>query len=501
MKDLKVSLMKSSVQNDDFLKLSFLAIALQILSTLTMMNYYSSFVFVMCEDIVLLYFLLKKRIDCFIVYYLMFLSVSIENGGFILGDVENYYGFKNLHVLGLSNNLILLLLSLVIYILRKRYVCNPLRNIREVKKPFFVFLELNCVAIIIGFLNLLLGDNGAVLGGGYFSAYAGEVYYGLNTVITLYFIYEAYEKTLKKENMLHLSVNAIIAIALSQCYGPYICYLFGIRGDYGGSLLTSYSKLIVPFILLFAAYYSNLQHKLFIYVSVIIIGEIIPILFFSSASGKDLAFLFLSVILFVFFKIGSFSKESTRKLLFFLLPVLLIVILWNVLPLFATSSLMFSDKIKQLYSLVSFSSSNYLDNMMFSPQVRVYELLSVGAEYLKKPWYAIFGKGYAGAFSDHLHYFMNIPAYRRQGAFSNFEFANNYFYKMHEFARMPLTYGITGVLMLIMWLKKMCKKITPLSILGMLWILLFINNTQTLAGVLMLAFVSNLYEVNENISY
>jgi len=480
------------VIKDGYLPLFFLSFVSLFISILTSFSYAPSLIAVILQDVLLICMLVSGKIELFTSLYVIFLATSFETTAH-LSDVDaSYYGFKNIRFFGLSNNLVILLIATVIYFL----IYNK-RIIRLQKSgpeaPMSRMLLLDAIAIAVGFLCILFGDNGASLDSDYIRIYINEVYYGVNTLLTLLFIYASFKTSNNIRRTSNLFINTVLGIILAECYVPYVGYYMDIMGDYGGSLVTTFAKLLVPLLLLFASYYP-LKHKWFLYVS-FVIGEILPIILFKAGSGKEVLFLLLSLVFMVFFKMTRNQGKSNRRYIFIMFCIIGIGLLYFALPILIDMNIMISAKAKQLYSLISFSNtSNYLTDMESSPQVRIYEVLSVLKEYATKPWSIPFGKGFGGSFQDHFGFFTSLPSYMWSGKFSDFEFINNYFYRMHELSRIPLTYGVLGIVSVISWVKSMLSHNSPMALLGIIWVVLFINNSQTLACVLMLGFVTAMYQ-------
>lgn len=481
--------MAESIRSNYF-GIFILAFVIMTVSVLTSFSYLPSLIIVLIQDTVLLAVLMIGKVEWFTALYVIFLATSFETNAFFADGGTAYYGFKNIHIAGFSNNLIVLIIGLVIYL-----AISQSMTIRFSKTgpeaPMGRMIVLNIIALVVGFSCILFGDNGASMNTTYLRIYVNEAYYGINTLLTMFFVYASFRTS--KQITMNLFIDTVIAIILAECYVPYIGYYVGISGGYGGILVSTYAKLLVPLLLLFASYYP-LKHKWFIYLS-FFIGEVIPILYFKAGSGKEVLLLLLSLVFMVYFKVTKNQGKNNKKYIFVIFCLIEIAMLYILLPILIEMNIMFSAKAKQLYSLISFSTSgNYLTDMEGSPQVRIYELISVLKEYTSKPWSIPFGKGFGGSFQDYYGYFISLPSTLWHGKFSDFEFTNNYFYRMHELSRVPLTYGVFGIVTIASWVKTMLSNTSPMSLLGVIWAVMFINNSQTLACVLILGFVTAMYQ-------
>jgi hypothetical protein len=77
-----------------------------------------------------------------------------------------------------------------------------------------------------------------------------------------------------------------------------------------------------------------------------------------------------------------------------------------------------SNKIHEIKGLITFWKPGWYENMPTSPRYRVSEFANICLEYIKKPYYFIFGKEYVSTFKDYIGGF-NMGY---QSAFSREEF-------------------------------------------------------------------------------
>lgn len=464
--------------------LSLISFFVYLMTILTFQNYIVSLLFVILQDLVLLILCLKNNILRFNSLFCVFLALSFETSSYLENSDIPFYGFKNLNFFGLSNSLILLLIcSLILFIRnfkRIKYFLKTKSNNATIIK---IFAMITVIALIIGLVNLFVGDNGANTSSEYIKVFLGEAYYGIFTFLNVFIFVIPFVKY-KRPTIYKWYFFTIVSILLANCYVPYIAYILNIRGGYGGNLIFSLSKFAIPFLLLAPLAY-KFKYNWFIYFSWFV-GNIIPIVFFQAGTGKEILFLMIAIMLFVLIKVW---RNTRNKGLIILCIVTSFVIGYILLSKLSADGTRLGDKANQVVSMFNFWKPNWLSNMPNSPKVRIYEFLSTISELLSKPAYFLFGKGYGGSFTDVTGYFYSIEPSRRESVFSLFEFENNYFYRVHEtIIRLPLNFGFIGTFLILYLSVYRIRKVDMCSVLGCVWLLLFMNNSQTLTVLLIMAF-------------
>ncbi len=483
--------LKRFLNNDlSFLFLLFISFIAYFGTIITMYNYALSLVFVLVQDLLLFYLILKNKVSLFASIYTIFLALSFETAAYMSDKEILFYGFKNLNFI-VSNSLLVLFIASIFFFIFNFKKIRKIKDKSKMKSFFYGLLFINFIAIIIGIFNLMIKDNNSSLNSIFLTNYINEIYYGFFTIMNCFILYISFMISNDKEQTKRLFLKSILAIFISLSYVPYLVYLLGYRGGYGGELLFSISKFILPFLILFPVFYKT-KYNFLIYISWFI-GVVIPILFFGAGTGKELIFLITSIILFLYYKITNKIKINRGIMLLFALFLLVVSIF--ILQKLSQQGTRLGDKANQIYSMITFWEKGWLDNMPTSPKVRIYEVISICIEYIKKPIYIITGKGYSGAFKDYTGYFSSLPIETREGAFSAFEFENNYFYRVHEtIFRVPLCFGIIGIVYFIYWIFYCFKKKTFSGWLGLLWLCLFFNTSQTLSCVLIMGIFISFFE-------
>ena len=134
--------------------------------------------------------------------------------------------------------------------------------------------------------------------------------------------------------------------------------------------------------------------------------------------------------------------------------------------------------------MLAFWRQDWLQSMPTSPQIRIYEFLSVFEEYHNKPWLILFGKGYLGSFVDYFGYFYSLPESVRLGAFSEIQWANGTFFRVHEtLCRLWLANGLVGVFGFIYISISCLKKPNMWSFMGLIWFVFYMDTTITLSCI------------------
>ena len=115
--------------------------------------------------------------------------------------------------------------------------------------------------------------------------------------------------------------------------------------------------------------------------------------------------------------------------------------------------------------LISAVDVDLYENIPTSPRMRIEEFLNTLEEYKRKPYYAVFGKGFGGGHRD---YRLAYDLYNAS-AFTDDQYTNKYFVFTHEtFNGIFLRSGFYGLIMLIILFIKCFKQIDKTALeLGM----------------------------------
>ena len=169
----------------------------------------------------------------------------------------------------------------------------------------------------------------------------------------------------------------------------------------------------------------------------------------TSGRGSQFVTLFFSMILLVYL---VYFKNNNRnylqiRLVKVILPVVLLgVVSYAFIMLENVGDNLASNKLQQFVSLFSAFGSQQgrlLDNISFSPYMRIAETLNILANGLDNPFCLLFGKGYGGYYTDSLGLFNRVDLY--MGAFSNSQIKTGRFATAHSmYPNVLLFHGVLG---------------------------------------------------------
>ena len=440
------------------------------------------------ECLILIYCFLSRKNEYFICFLLGFITMSqefsyfLENGS---GTVD-LYSFKETRIFGL--NLALIFVSL--FFLKILLFDNAINIVRNSKQGFRLLKWLFIIsfsAFVIGFINILINNNGIANLPNVWKEFLQESSYGF------YVSFLAFELIYVIVcNGFELIKKTIITIIECNLILPLIISFMGISGYYGGKTLylTLSVYMLCVFIIIFAYYDLSHTYKYYVFFALCVIY---PLLFKSIAFGKLLLLVAFAVVLFLYLK----SKKSITWFLGALIIFAGIFIGWGFLiDLLVKNNDLFSYKYKQIISLISIWNPDWYDNMLPSPKVRITELFNIILELIKNPIYLLCGKGTLGTVKD---YMGDIPLFNLS-VYSYNEFSIQSYYGMHESLNMLLlSNGLFGVAFIFYCIKVLIKNIrnNPFIVIGGVWFIVLWGYSITRATLGIACFCLGLLMVEE----
>ncbi|MGX7199927.1 hypothetical protein ACWOEH_08735 [Enterococcus nangangensis] len=407
----------------------------------------------------------------YLLNYMVFLAFSMENASFVGEDI--FYGFKNFRILGLNLGIWMILPLFIRQVvkLKSQKKIFPKYLTRFIKGVIFITLS----GLIMGLISYGLNDNGIMLIPGSMKQFINSIYIYIFVcieVITVSIVLVNNKNKLFKVRQ-YLS-GSIVALSI-VCV---LCIVFQNYGNRGGlsSLQISNIYFLLVSSILILSYELTSKEKIIMLISssVILISSLVY-----NASGKMIiltAATPLIMIVILFKKKKSLKNIIIGMVLLFSSSAIILLIL----PRLLSNSFLFNTKFNQFFSMISFWRSDWLSSMDSSPKMRITEFINIGFEYLLKPWFLFFGKGFMGSIQDKLNLFDNVTTF----AFSEWEVTNSIYFTMHESINsLFLTNGLCGIFFLFSNLHYMIKNIdkSPWLIFGFLWLLLFYSYSLTIS--------------------
>lgn len=455
-------------------------------------NYLISTIVVLIQIIILGYcFFIKKSVTDYIGYYLIFLSLSLEFVGFT-GN-ENLYGFKDFRILGVNLGILMLLPVLLKLIFRGANIKKIKSQSPKLMKFSSIIIFLSFTGLLFGLFQILINDNNIQNMWGFIGSFINTSY---NMMAIPILLIAAYIYIFSWEDYKINNLNVYLtSVLFGTVFMLVTSLIFSRAGTYGGvsTLIVSNTVIYIPFIFILSFRENVVNVK--IYYILGIVGVALSLLY--NASGK---LIILSIIGFLYFykellRTGKLEKKLIATIA---IPFLVSLAIYTI-DLMKRTSIIFSSKINQAVKLLLFWKPEWFLDLPTSPRVRVVQFINISIEYLKKPWFALMGKGYMGTFRDHINGFNGIQ--NNLGAFSIDQWNNGTFYRPHETLNVIFLYhGLLGLSIYIFFLFFVIKnsKKSPWLLIGGIWFLLFYGYSITLSAFGMAALLFGLYELDMN---
>ncbi|MGX7419745.1 hypothetical protein ACWOFR_13195 [Carnobacterium gallinarum] len=464
------TLMKLNIWNT---KLILVASIVVVCNSLFYSNYFLSLILVIMEIIILAVCYFRKKITYYLGYYIIFLTLSFEFDYFF--ETQAFYGFKNFRIGGINLGIICLLPIVILFFsngVKLKELKNSFSLVYSISKNIIL---LNIFAIIMGLVTILFNDNRIQNLPGVLTKYLSSVYSvsAIPILLIICFIYiidkEDEEVVIKLGQFLFA---ALFAISISIIFS----FFNGNFGYYGGvnTLLIQSIVQFFPFIFIF--YFYDYRIPKWSYVLIFIAGYISLVY---NAQGKIIIVYFLLPILITIIYAKN-KKIIPLFLLLFLLPIFILVFV-ELIGNLSADSILFKSKFDQAFALIKFWDGNWFDNLPSSPKYRVSEFLNIISEYLKKPYFFFFGKGFLGSITDTRSLFNMYDL----DAFTVDEWNYRIFYNMHETLNVVfLSNGLFGLYVLFKVLRNLMKNINdnPWILIGSFWFLIIYGYSITLTA-------------------
>lgn len=427
--------------------------------------------------------ILITLIEYIIVYYLIgtnkylqalialvtFTSVSLDMDSFIYeSGVSPFERWTFVNGRFFLNILYTLTCGILYFLIKRKYTTRVLTNLHVAKLS--KWLKLLIVSGILSIcLGLILDDNGILTSG----VYPRPVFYVLLSFSALLFLMYSSIILVQIPELWQTLNRYMLRILTGIGIATIISMLCGFVGFYA-----FYSIMLAPLVASFTPcllMFVNRKDKSSFVYGAIAIAIIVLAIDYPSPIGSKWYLVIAMVIVFCtssLFKIKSsfaFIAISICGLIF--LPSLAELIL----PYLSDGG-MNEWKFQQAVGLLDFGSYDsfmtWFQNLDTSAKFRIDEPINIAIEYINKPYFALFGKGFGGTT---LHY-TPFCDWNDYSAFTEVQVKNGFFYEMHEsLAVLFLRHGIIGLIFLFSMLSMMLKRIfhTPWAVVGFIWILFY----------------------------
>lgn len=429
----------------------------------------SLFVGVSGYGVVFFYILNKKSIEAF-KYFMLFTVLSVESDTFVTGDSSisiERWSFLRLPLL--EGHLYILCLIVLYFLVREHNRKIKLTNDKCIKlrKWLFLFLITGIISIIIG---MSVNDNG-IMNWEYYPKLAISQ---LISFLPLFFIFltsieitkSKHDKEIIKKTCELLLIIVAITIFVSV-------FVFGVTGLYGDHaiMMGPLSIALTPILIAFY-FYKDCHFRFYCLLAGLLIfgGSLI----YGTAIGSKWYIILLVAVLELIVLATGF-KSVVNVVVIGLVSLLLVTSFAEpILNMIGNDYI--SWKLSQTLNLLSFSGESGGDwyaGLDHSTLYRLDEPNNVLIEYSKKPWFALFGKGFGGTTLHHT----NILLWEfDKGAFSFDQVRMGAYYHLHEsLAIILLRHGFLGVVFMGITIVNLFKKLstTPWAMISLVWFVFY----------------------------
>jgi hypothetical protein len=443
---------------------------------------------VLVELLILFFYFIKQDVYKYFINYLIFTSLSLEQE-FLVGT-DMFYGFKNFRILGINLALLALIPPVIIILFKRINISDFRKKGNELYKSFIIFLILTVSGFFWGLFTILVDDNDIQSFSNIIMLFVNRFYFFIIVlivqIILLYLVVKEKEKFKQLGTVL---LYILVAASLTLLFS----LVFDVKGSYShiDTLLSPLISWLIPLLTL-VPFYKKFRNR-YMFFLIGLIGTFLMVIY--SPTGKGILLVFLLPFIHLFILVVQ--KNFKMLFIFLMFYTSLIIILPIILQDYISQSQLTQNKLNDVFGLISFWEPNWINNIPTSPRYRVVEFINIWIEYMRKPYYLLFGKGYIGSFKDYISGFnMGYVS-----AFSRQEFQYGTFFSPHDaFNTILLSNGLLGLLVFVYYIKLAFKKAKQSFwiIVGVYWLVILYGFSLTLSVFGMCCLMYGLFEISDN---
>lgn len=475
----------------------YFAICIGIGNVISCFNFSFAIVLILFEVVILFYDFMKFNLSRYVCHLVLFIAMSVEFS--TIAGTDSFYNIKNIRILGVNIGVWCMIpaFMLIIFDIIRRGRNKKSRHQRIIGNSLF-YLKATAIicgiSIVMGVICILINDNDIramqnVLGKFVEQIYQ-EIFITLGVSIIIIYTLAYFDRAKREFECTIISI--LVAISISSLFS-ILTKQYGRHGD-SYTLLVSGNCMFLPLMLTFPFYKRKYEISAWFIAVIGGIGTVLSLLY--NASGKMvIIMLFVPVIVILNGNNGGVNKSVLRFSLFSCMFLILVVFL------FSNSNSLFQYKLEQALSLLQFWKEDWLINMPSSPRWRLLETYNITVEYLKKPWFSIFGKGLMGTIKD----YSGMYTYGTS-AYPAAQWSIGSFFSVHEtLNRLFLIGGINGIIFIVSMVKRYLKsrKNNPYITIGFIWFIFCWGYSITWAvfGIMSLSLGMSLFDESNHLTH
>ncbi|MEN1968867.1 hypothetical protein WMZ97_12440 [Lentibacillus sp. N15] len=412
---------------------------------------------------VLIYFLITQSIKRTFYWHTLFLLSSLE----VSTDLANYkgliYGYKHFEFpfLPISVSTLLTIFLFVMNILmngKVKYKKNDL-----VYKATIIFFLL---PLITGTIGILFRDYSITL---FLERAMQPLLY-----LCVYSLLIEHDDKQDFQNLKILLTSALVGSVIASYTGA----LLGVEASYGAHTTFPANQILwfSPFLIVLSLYVGGKQKSFILLMGILACVNII----FFNATGKAILFVILALLVYSYKNITNIRRFLYFAFIIFAISVGSLIMLDDFFYSLK-SNVLFQAKFEQLFSLLNINNWGVnLQNVPFSPKVRVIEAINIFLSQKENLIDLIVGRGFGGYFEDKSNMFSTLDL--SKGAFSDNQILTGQFVRPHEsFNDIFLMNGVIGIGLwiglIVEQLKKTLKdkRVSFYSLISLIFIILMWN--------------------------
>ena len=412
------------------------------------------------EITMVLYFLIKGRVDHAILWHFMFTLMSIDATNALFGENSAVYDYSGMKLIGPVR--ISYVISIFLFLI-------SLRNSFKLKGLLYKFL---CFLLVIASIGSVFFLYGVFFADYYVDGAVGYFIYVGMTCCNLVVLLKNLTPYLLKALPFYL-YNLLIASPVAAFVGWAVFHRVTFYSEVLPSLIQADINYLAP-VLIFFAFQKDTKGKIYLYIS---LSCLLLNLVYAGRGGAILIFAG-SCALFLF--ISFFTSRGKEVPTFVKICILLCVIIGIIqicrVVFDADTPLSLSKiKMQQFLSLfTTFSAKSFEDvrNVMgASPFIRFAELVDSFYENSHNLLHLLFGKGYGSFITDELNLLDGFDL--EGGVYSHEQVISGRFCRLHgSFPAAMLIHGLVGIVGFFYFVFAYLRKITisPFAFCAFIWL-------------------------------